>query len=92
MATLVRRLCKTLLFIFLFVLALRCMSGTGMMPDSEAMRWWHIAQASDLREPSDVYVPAYTAISLVIAIVVYRLIIKLWRDYRDYEATWKDMQ
>jgi hypothetical protein len=82
MARLARRLFKVALFIGLFLLALRCTRGYGLMPDSEALRWLSIAQRLGLREASDVYVPVYLTISLIIAVFAYRSIMKLWRHYR----------
>ncbi|WP_233832480.1 hypothetical protein [Paraburkholderia sp. ZP32-5] len=82
-AVLARRLFKVALFIGLFLLVERCTRESGLTPDSEALGSLSIAQSLGLREPSDVCIPLYLAISLIIAVFAHRWIVKQWGRYLD---------
>jgi len=52
------------------------------MPESQALRWLSIANGFGLHDPDDVYIPVMVAIELIVAVVVYMAIMRLWRHYR----------
>ncbi|MGF6416467.1 hypothetical protein OKW37_008226 [Paraburkholderia sp. MM5482-R2] len=52
------------------------------MPESEALRWLSIANGLGLREADDVYVPVMLTVWLVVAVVAYIAIMRLWRRYQ----------
>ncbi|WP_338019304.1 hypothetical protein [Paraburkholderia tagetis] len=79
MATLARRVFKIALFIGLFLLSVRCIGRNGPMPERDALRWLSIANGLGLREADDVYVPVMLAIDLLVAVLAYVAIMKLWR-------------
>ncbi|MGF6873387.1 hypothetical protein OKW35_002859 [Paraburkholderia sp. MM5477-R1] len=81
-AALVRRLFKVALFIGLFLLSARYIGRNGPMPESEALRWLSIANGLGLREADDVYVPVMLTVWLVVAVVAYIAIMRLWRRYQ----------
>ncbi|MBN3806623.1 hypothetical protein GXB81_26760 [Paraburkholderia sp. Ac-20336] len=83
MAILVRRLFKIALFIGLFLLSVRYVhTYPWPMPESQALRWLSIANGFGLHDPDDVYIPVMVAIELIVAVVVYMAIMRLWRHYR----------
>lgn len=77
-----RRIFKVMLFIGLFLLAVRCIGRNGPMPEDEALRWLSIANGFGLHDPDDVYIPVMVTIDLVVAVIAYVAIMKLWRRYR----------
>ncbi|MDH6146473.1 MULTISPECIES: hypothetical protein [Paraburkholderia] len=85
MATLVRRLFKIALFIGLFLLSARYVGRNGPMPESEALRWLSIANGLGLHEADDVYIPVMLTAWLIVAVVAYIAIMKLWRHHRGKE-------
>lgn len=82
MATLVRRLSKVTLLIGLFLLSARLIGRNGPMPESEALRWLSIANGLGLHQADDVYIPVMLTVWLIVAVVAYIVIMKLWRYYR----------
>lgn len=82
-AVLARKLFKVALFMGLFLLVVRCTRESGLTPDSEVPKSLNVAQGLALRGLSDIYVPLYVAISLIIAVFAYRSIMKQWGRYMD---------
>ena len=84
MATLVRRLCKVVLFVGLFLLSVRYVhTYPWPMPESQALAWLSIANGFGLHDPDDVYIPVMVVIELIVTILAYKGIVKAWRYYRS---------
>jgi hypothetical protein len=82
MATLARRVVKIALFVGLFLLSVRCIGRNGPMPEWEALRWLNIANGLGLHEADDVYIPVMLTIDLLVTVLAYVAIMKLWRHFR----------
>ncbi|NML33683.1 hypothetical protein [Paraburkholderia antibiotica] len=83
MATLARRLSRLALFIGLLLLSIRYVhTYPDPMPAGQQHILWKISRWLGVRDPDDVYIPAMAVIELIVAIVVYRAIMKLWRYFR----------
>ncbi|HEY4802098.1 MAG TPA: hypothetical protein VIH96_05715 [Paraburkholderia sp.] len=73
---------KVVLFIGLFLLSVRYVhTYPWPMPESQALRWLSIANGFGLHDPDDVYIPAMLTIELIVTVVAYTAIMKLWRYY-----------
>lgn len=82
MARLVRRLFKVALFIGLFVLSVRYVHTYPMpMPENQLAFWFAAADCFGIRDPDDLYIPTMVVIELIVAILVYVAIMKLWSRY-----------
>jgi hypothetical protein len=80
MATLVRRIAKTLLFVGLFLLSVRYVHTYPMpMPDSQLHVWLLAARRLGISDPDDLYIPVMLVIELIATIAAYVLIVRLWR-------------
>ncbi|MGF6879254.1 hypothetical protein OKW35_008775 [Paraburkholderia sp. MM5477-R1] len=80
MATLARRLCKLFLFLALFLLSVRYVHTYPSPMTLEQQQI--LIEISDKLEVADyelLYIGAMTAIDLIVAIVLYVLIVKIWR-------------
>ncbi|WP_311667726.1 MULTISPECIES: hypothetical protein [unclassified Paraburkholderia] len=53
--------------------------------ESEALRWLSIANGLGLHEADDVYIPVMLTAWLIVAVVAYIAIMKLWRHHRGKE-------
>lgn len=82
MATLARRVFKVALFAGLFLLSVRCIGRNGPMPEGEALRWLSIANGLGLHEADDIYIPVMLSVELLVTVLAYVAIMKLWRHFR----------
>ncbi|MCG5075186.1 hypothetical protein [Paraburkholderia tagetis] len=83
MATRVRRLFKIALFIGLIVLSVRYVHPYPYEWTETQMRaWLYTSQALGIRDPEDLYFVVWLTIELIVAVLAYVAIIKLWRYYR----------
>jgi hypothetical protein len=82
MATLARRIAKTLLFAGLFLLSVRYVHTYPLpMPESQLHVWLLIARRLGIHDPDDLYIPVMLVIELIATIVTYVLILRLWRSF-----------
>ncbi|CAB3793525.1 hypothetical protein LMG28688_03729 [Paraburkholderia caffeinitolerans] len=82
MATLVRWLFKTILFIGLFLLSVRYVHTYPLpMPENQLSAWLSTANRIGIRDPDDLYIPVMLVIEFIVALLAYTAIIKLWRRY-----------
>ena len=83
MATRVRRLFKIALFIGLIVLSVRYVHPYPYEWTETQMRaWLYTSQALGIRDPEDLYFVVWLTIELIVAVLAYVAIVKLWRYYR----------
>jgi hypothetical protein len=83
MATLARRLFKTVLFFGLFLLSVRYVHTYPFpMPQEQLRILLAICDAMDIRDPDDLYIPAMLVLELLTTIAAYILIIKSWRFFK----------
>ncbi|MBC8747249.1 hypothetical protein OKW43_001414 [Paraburkholderia sp. WC7.3g] len=86
MATLVRRLCKVALFIGLFLISVRYIPLSNKWTASEARAWWRASDWLGIEDPSDLYFVAWLTIELIVAVLAYVAIMRLWRRYRRNDS------
>jgi len=80
MATLVRRLFKTALFIGLLLLSVRYVHPYPYEWTETQMRaWLYTSQALGIRDPEDLYFMVWVTIELIVAVFAYMVTMKLWR-------------
>ncbi|MGF6852389.1 hypothetical protein [Paraburkholderia sp. CI3] len=82
MATLVRRLFKVVLFIGLFLISVRYIPLSNKWTASEARAWWRASDWLGIEDPSDLYFVVWLTIELIVAVLAYVVIIRLWRHCR----------
>jgi hypothetical protein len=83
MATLARRLFKLALFVGLFLLSVRYVHTYPMpMPESQLSTWLSVANGIGIRDPDDLYIPVMIVVELIVTLLVYMAIVRLWRRYR----------
>ncbi|WP_296654582.1 hypothetical protein [Paraburkholderia sp.] len=84
MATLARRLFKAALFLGLLALSLRYVQPYPYeWTDGEARAWWRASDWLGVSDPDDLYFVVWTSIELLVAILAYIAIMKLWRHYQS---------
>ncbi|MBN3801594.1 hypothetical protein GXB81_00765 [Paraburkholderia sp. Ac-20336] len=83
MATLARRLFKVALFFGLFFLSILYVGPYHYdWSESEARAWWNASEWLGIRDPDDLFVTVWITIELIVAVLAYVVIIRLWRWYR----------
>ncbi|RZF30679.1 hypothetical protein EVC45_06875 [Paraburkholderia sp. UYCP14C] len=82
MATLARRVFKVALFIGLFLLSVRYIPLSNEWSASEARAWFAASDLLSVRDPDDLYFVVWVTIELIVAVLAYVAIMKLWRRYR----------
>jgi hypothetical protein len=83
MATLARRLFKFVLFIGLFCLSVRYVHTYPVpMPANQLHVLWVASDWLGIRDPDDLYIPAMLVCDLIVTVLAYIAIVKLWRYYR----------
>ncbi|EDZ98512.1 conserved hypothetical protein [Burkholderia sp. H160] len=82
MATLARRVFKFALFIGLFLLSVRYIPLSNEWSASEARAWFAASDWLGVRDPDDLYFVVWVTIELIVAVLAYAAIMKLWRWYR----------
>ncbi len=82
MATLARRIFKTLLFTTLFFLSVRYVHTYPFpMPKEQVTLLFKLSAALGIRDPDDLYISSMLIIELITTIAAYILIMKMWRRY-----------
>ncbi|AIN15255.1 hypothetical protein B7R74_07330 [Yersinia pseudotuberculosis] len=90
MATLARRLFKTLLFVGLLLLSIRYVHTYPVpMPADQLALLFTLSEKLGIRDPDDLYIPVMMIVDLIAAIIAYVLIMKLWHlfDAKRKSAT-----
>ncbi|MGF6935212.1 hypothetical protein OKW41_004374 [Paraburkholderia sp. UCT70] len=83
MATLARRVFKVALFFGLFVLSVRYVRPYPYpMPESQLAVWWDASDWLGIRDPEDLIFVVWVTIELIVAVLAYVVIIRLWRRYQ----------
>ncbi|RZF30901.1 hypothetical protein EVC45_05410 [Paraburkholderia sp. UYCP14C] len=91
MATLARRLFKVALFVGLFCLAVPFVhTYPEPWTESQTTAWLHAANRLGIRDPDDLYIPLVLLGDLLVAVVLYVAIMKVWRWYQGRKSTWRD--
>jgi hypothetical protein len=87
MATLARRLLKVLIFIGLFILAVKYVHTYPYpMPESQLRQWFTISEFFGISNPEDLYFPLMLVLDFIVAVVAYMLIMKVWRKLKTKSA------
>ncbi|MCX5538147.1 hypothetical protein M3A49_01315 [Paraburkholderia sp. CNPSo 3076] len=82
MATLARRLAKVTLFVGLFLLSVRYVHTYPLrMPESQLSVWLSVSNRMGIRDPDDLYIPVMLISELVVSLLLYATIVKIWRYY-----------
>jgi hypothetical protein len=82
MATLARRLFKIALFVGLFLLSARYIPLSTEWSPRETRAWLRASDWLGVRDPDDLYFVVWVTIELLVAVLAYMAITKLWRRYR----------
>lgn len=84
MATLARRLMKTVLFVGLFLLSVRYVHTYPVpMPESQLAVLLSICDRVEIRDPDDLYIPVMLILELLTTVAAYVLILKSWRFFKS---------
>jgi hypothetical protein len=82
MATLARRVLKMLLFIGLFLTSMRFVHTYPLpMPIDQQQYLIEISEMFGVRDYEGFYLSAVTIVNLIVTIVLYVMIMKIWRRY-----------
>ncbi|QIZ52597.1 hypothetical protein DWG24_18535 [Dickeya zeae] len=88
MTTFIHRMIKTLLFIVLFFLSVRYVHTYPIpMPKEQVTLLFKLSATLGIRDPEDLYISSMLVIELITTIVVYILIMKIWRRYNKKNKT-----
>ena len=80
MAALVRKLFKVALLLGLLALSLRYVHPYPYeWTESQMRAWLYTSQALGIRDPEDLYFVVWVTIELIVAVLAYVAIMKLWR-------------
>ncbi|WP_081060461.1 hypothetical protein [Burkholderia territorii] len=82
MTTLVRRIFKVALFFGLCVLSVRYIPLSNEWTPAEARTWWHASEWLGIHDPEDLYFAVWVSIELIVAMLAYIAITRLWRHHR----------
>ncbi|MGF6923375.1 hypothetical protein OKW41_008974 [Paraburkholderia sp. UCT70] len=83
MATPVRRVLKVLLFIGLYLLSFRFVRPyDDGWTEPEMRAWIHASEVLGIGDPENLYIGLWMTIELLVAVLAYVAIMKLWRWYR----------
>jgi hypothetical protein len=83
MATLARRVLKTVLFVGLFLLSVRYVHTYPVpMAESQLAVLLSISNRVGIRDPDDLYIPVMLILELLTTVAAYVLILKLWRFFK----------
>lgn len=75
-----RRLIKLLIFIGLCILSLKFVHTYPYpMPENQLAVWFKISECLGVSDPKNVYFPVVLVIDLIVAVIAYKLIVRLWR-------------
>ncbi|RDS79080.1 hypothetical protein DWU98_19585 [Dyella monticola] len=74
---------RAILFIGLYDLALRFVHTYPVpMPPDQQNILFLLSEKLGIRDPDDLYIFGFATIDLVVTILAYRAVIRLWRHYR----------
>jgi len=82
METLVRRAFKVTLFIGFLLISVRYVPLSDEWSASEARVWWRASDWLGVHDPDDLYFVVWATIELIVAVLAYMVIMKLWRYCR----------
>ncbi|NML34068.1 hypothetical protein [Paraburkholderia antibiotica] len=82
MATLAHRAFKVVLFIGLCLLSIRYIPFSYEWSPREARAWFAASALLGVHDPDDLYFLVWVTIELIVAVLAYIGIMKLWRWYR----------
>jgi hypothetical protein len=83
MAMPARKGSKVVLFLGLFLLSFIFVRPIHYEWSQAEMRaWLYTSQALGIRDPEDLYIAVWVTIELIVAVLAYVAIMKLWRRYR----------
>ncbi|APA88157.1 hypothetical protein BJG93_22475 [Paraburkholderia sprentiae WSM5005] len=83
MATPVRRAHKVVLVLVLFGLSFIFVRPLHYEWSQTEMRaWLYTSQALGIRDPEDLYIAVWLTIELIVAVLAYGVIMRLWQHYR----------
>ncbi|MCC8395268.1 hypothetical protein LJ656_22020 [Paraburkholderia sp. MMS20-SJTR3] len=82
MAILARRLFKVALFIGLLLLSIRFIPLTNEWSLAETRAWFRASDLLGVDDPDDLYFAVWLTIEVIVAVVAYVTIVKLWQRYR----------
>ncbi|TDN70641.1 hypothetical protein [Paraburkholderia sp. BL10I2N1] len=82
MAILVRRLFKVALFIGLVLLSVRYIPLSNEWSAAETRAWFRASDWLGVDDPDNLYFAVWLTIELIVAVLAYAAIIRLWRLYR----------
>ncbi|WP_326491239.1 hypothetical protein [Paraburkholderia sp. HD33-4] len=78
-----RRATKIVLFSGLFLFSLIFVRPLhDEWSQAETRAWLYTSQALGIRDPEDLYILVWTTIELIVTVLAYVVIMKLWRCYR----------
>ena len=84
MATLARRAFKVAPFVCLFVLSVRYIRPYPFpMTERHLAAWWRASDWLGIGDPEDLIFVAWVTIELLVAVLAYVAIMKLWRYCRS---------
>ncbi|MCC8394553.1 hypothetical protein LJ656_18340 [Paraburkholderia sp. MMS20-SJTR3] len=85
---LIERLLKVALFIGLLLISIRYVhTYPVMMPRSQLLYWVAAADLLGIYDVDDLYIPLWMFIQLIVAIVAYRTIMRLWQRWQARKLT-----
>ena len=83
MATLARRAFKVALFIGLFLISVRYIPLSNEWSPREARAWLRASDWLGVSDPDDLYFVVWVTIELIVAVLAYIAIVRLWRYCRS---------
>jgi hypothetical protein len=83
MATTARRIYKVLLFIGLFTFSVKYVHTYPQpMTEGQLDLLLGICERFGIHDPDDLYIPATMVVELIVTIIVYAAMMKLWKIYQ----------
>ncbi|WP_326489730.1 hypothetical protein [Paraburkholderia sp. ZP32-5] len=90
MRTVVRRLFEVALFIGLFLLSVRYIPLSHEWTPAETRAWISASDWLGIRDPEDLYFWVCVSIDLIVTVIAYVTIMRLWRQYQGRKAAQQD--
>jgi hypothetical protein len=66
----------------LFLLSVRYIPLSSEWAADEAYAWWRASEFLGVRDPEDLYIGVWLSVELIVAVLAYVAITRLWRRYR----------
>ncbi|WP_085489922.1 hypothetical protein [Paraburkholderia susongensis] len=83
-----RRATKVVLFLGLFLLSFIFVRPLhDRWSEAEMRAWFNASEALGIRDPEDLYIAVWMTIELIVAVLAYVAIMRLWRWYRSKHPT-----